>query len=78
MTSGTLHWRLLKPITLWMLLLSYHRRLRMISEAIDLRMEGERVSHSWYMGVVSHGDGGLIGGRDGGGAWHACGTKPGG
>ena len=28
-------------------------------------MEGGRVSHSWCMGVVSHGYGGLGGGRDG-------------
>ena len=28
------------------------------------------------MYVVSHGYGGLCGGRDGGGGWYACGTKP--
>ena len=27
------------------------------------------------MCVVSHGHGGLGGGRDGGGGWYACGTK---
>ena len=38
-----------------MLLLSYHRRLRMISEALEFCVEGGRVSHSWCMCVVSHG-----------------------
>ena len=38
-------------------LLSYHRRLRMISEALEMREEGGRVSHSWCMCVVSHGYG---------------------
>ena len=28
------------------------------------------------MCVVSHGDGGFGGVRDGGGGWYACGTKP--
>ena len=48
-----------------MLSLSYHRRLRMISEALDPSVEGGRVSHNWCMCVVSHGYGGLCGGRDG-------------
>ena len=39
-------------------------------------MEGGQVSHSWSMGVVSRRYGGLGGGRDGGGGWLACGTKP--
>ena len=47
--------------------LSYNRRLGMISEAHDLCVEGRRVSHSWCMCVVSHGYGGLGGGRDEGG-----------
>ena len=53
-------------------LLSYHRHLRIISEMLDLHVEGGRVSHSWCMRVVGHGDGGLGEGRDGGGGWHAC------
>ena len=48
----------------------------MISEALELRVEGGRVSHSWCMCVVSDSYGRLGGGRDGGGGWHACGTKP--
>ena len=35
-------------------------------------------SHSSCVCVVSHGYGGLGGGRDGGGGWYSCGTKPGG
>ena len=50
-----------------LLLLSYHRRLRMISEALELYVDGGRVSHNWCMRVVSHGYGGLVGGRYGGG-----------
>ena len=38
---------------------SYHRRTRMISEALELRVEGRRVSHSWCMCVICHGYGGL-------------------
>ena len=41
-----------------LLLLSYHRRLRMISEALELRVESGRINHSWCMCVVSHGNGG--------------------
>ena len=41
----------------------------MISEALEQHVEGVRVSHSWCMGVVNHGHGGLDGGRDGGGGW---------
>ena len=36
------------------LLLSYHRRLRMISEAPKLYVEGGRVSYSWCTCVVGH------------------------
>ena len=56
--------------------MSYHRRLKIISEALELRVEGGGVSHTWCMGVVSHEYGGMGVGRDGGGGWHACGTKP--
>ena len=52
-----------------MLLLSYHRRLRMISEALELSVEGGRVSHSWCMSVVSHRYDGLGADRDGDGGW---------
>ena len=38
----------------------------MISEALELRIEGGQLIHSWCMCVVSHGYGGLGGGRDGG------------
>ena len=34
------------------MLLSYHRRLRMIPEALVLSVEGGRVNHSWRMDVV--------------------------
>ena len=37
----------------------------MISEALELYMEGGRVNHSCCMCVVSHGYGGLHGGRNG-------------
>ena len=59
---------------LLLLLLNCHRCLRMIPEALELRMEDGWVS--LWMCVVSHGYGGLGGGMDGGGGWHACGTKP--
>ena len=39
-------------------------------------VKGGRVSHSWCMWVVSRGYGGLGRGRDGGGGWYACETKP--
>ena len=42
-----------------LLLLSYHRHLGMISEALELCMEGGRVSQSWCMCAASHGYGGL-------------------
>ena len=45
------------------LLLSYHRRLRMISEVLELRVKSRRVGHSWCMCVISNGYCGL------GGAW---------
>ena len=41
-------------------------------------MTGERVSHSWCMDVVTHGNCGLGGGRKGVDGWYACRTKPGG
>ena len=41
-------------------------------------MEGGRVIHSWCMGAVSHSYGWFGEGRDGGGGWQACRTKPGG
>ena len=56
-------------------LFSYRRRIRMISEALEVYVEGGRVSHSWCMGVVSHGYGRLGGGSDGGGGWYACWIK---
>ena len=49
----------------------------MISEALVLRVEGGRVTHSWCMCVVSHCYGGLGIGRDGVGGWYACGPKSG-
>ena len=33
----------------------------MISEALELRVLGGRVSHSWCMGAVCHGYGGWVG-----------------
>ena len=59
-----------------LLLSSYHRRLGMILEALESYMDGGRVSHSWCMGVVSHGYGGLGVGKNGGGGWYVCETKP--
>ena len=50
----------------------------MISEALELYVEGGLVSHSWCVSVVGHGYGGLGAGRDGCGGWYACGTKSGG
>ena len=50
-----------------LLMLSYHRRLIMISEALEMCVEDGRASHSWCMCVVCHCCGGLGGGRDGGG-----------
>ena len=50
----------------------------MISEVLEVYVEGGRVSHSLCMCVVSRGYGGLGGGRDGGGGWYACGTTSGG
>ena len=52
-----------------LMLLSYHTRLRMVLEALELRVEDRRASHSWCMCVVSDGYGGLGGSRDGGGGW---------
>ena len=48
----------------------------MISEALELRVEGGQVSRSWCTCVGSHGNDGLDGARDGGSAWHACWMKP--
>ena len=57
------------------MLLSYHRRLNMISEALELRVKSVRVSHCWCICVVMA----MVGwGVDGGGRWYAYGTKPGG
>ena len=58
-----------------LLLLSYHRRLRMTHKSARAACGGGRVSHSWCMCVVGHGCGGLDGGRDRGDSWQACGTK---
>ena len=49
--------------------------MRMISEALELRVERGRVSHSRCMCVVSYAFGGLGGGRDGGGGSYAYGRK---
>ena len=40
-----------------MLLFSYHSRLRMISDVLQLRVVSGQVSHGWCMCVVSHGYG---------------------
>ena len=48
----------------------------MVSEARELRVEGGRVSHIWCKCVLSQGYDGLGGGRNGGGGWHVCWTKP--
>ena len=57
-------------------LLSFHRRLRMISEVLALYYEWGTNNYSWCMCVVGHGNGGMGGGRDGGGGLDACKTKP--
>ena len=49
----------------------------MISEALGLRVDDERLIHNWYMCVYIHGYGGLSGDRYGGAGWYACGTQPG-
>ena len=54
---------------LLLLLLSHPRCMRMISETLELRVEGGRVNHSCCMCVDGHGYGGLGGGRNGGGKW---------
>ena len=38
----------------------------MISDSLELRVDGGRVSHSLCMCVAIHVYGGLVGGRDGG------------
>ena len=48
----------------------------MISEVLELCVEDGRVSHSLSICVVDHVHSGLGGGRDGGGGWYACGTRP--
>ena len=63
-------------LQLLLLLFSYHRCLRMISEALEIHPEGGQDSYSWCMCVGSHGYCGLVGGRDGGGGWYSCETKP--
>ena len=47
----------------------------MISQALELYVEGGRVSHSWSMCVVSRGCDRL---DEGSGGWYACRTKAGG
>ena len=39
-------------MTIMLLLLNYHRRLRMISAALELLVEGGRDSHIWCMCLV--------------------------
>ena len=46
----------------------------MISEALELSVNGGRVSQSWCMCVVRHGYGVLGGGRDEGGGLYASGS----
>ena len=46
-------------------------------EALELRMEGGRVSHSWWMCVISHCYGVLGVYMDGIGGWYAYGIEPG-
>ena len=58
-----------------LMLLTYHSRQRMISEALDMRVVVGRVRHSWCMCVVIHGYGWLGGGRNTGDGWYAYGTK---
>ena len=47
------------------MMLRYRRRLRMVSEALMLRVIGGQDSHSWWMCVVAHSYGGL-------GVGHEC------
>ena len=49
----------------------------MTLEALELYVEGGRVSHSWCMCVAGHDYGGFGVGSDEGGGWHACRIKPG-
>ena len=48
----------------WLLLLNYHKRLGMISEALELYVEGGRVSHSWCMCIIGHSYDGLVACRE--------------
>ena len=50
----------------------------MISEALELYIQGRPVSNSWCMCIDGHGCSWLAGGRDGDGGCHACGTIQGG
>ena len=59
-----------------LLLLSYSRCMWIISEALELRVLGERVSHSWCMGEVCHGYGDWFGAEmDVVWKWYACGEN---
>ena len=63
-------------VLMLLLVLSYHRRLRIISEALELYVEVGRVSHSWCICVVGHGYGGLGWDGDGSCGWYACEIEP--
>ena len=53
-----------------LLLSHHHKRLRMtLRNARAARVEGGRVNHSCFMGLVIDGCGGLGGGRNGGSGW---------
>ena len=43
---------------LLLLLLSYHRRVRMVTEALEQCVEVGRVSHRWCVSIIGHGYGG--------------------
>ena len=49
-----------------------------MQEAIELFVQVGRVSHSWCICVIGHGNGGLDVVRERRGGWYACGTKVGG
>ena len=49
--------------------MSYNSHMKMISKSLELYVEGGRVSHSWCMCVVGHGNGGFGAEMDGGGGW---------
>ena len=50
-----------RKVAVTVIVVELPRRLRMISEALELYVEGGRVSHIWCMCVVGNGIGGLIG-----------------